>query len=444
MEWTDCCVGMDETPSGPIFVKAVRRGRQVVTEPADSLSGLEDVARVGGLTEKEAWVRRVTTPLASASKTRKVLPALLDVQLPFGIEECAIACVSLERTSGQVGWTAVAALTRIAEAQSRLSQWAEAGREPQTLDQEGLALWTQAGLECPPTEPTEARAVVYLGEARAVLAFGRGDLLAATHGLRQFEPDPAWRLARLALEAGEEKIRWIWAGPLAARGDALDAIRKQLSRNGPIREFVLSDPRAILARAYAVRALTPGPLRCDLRIGSLAQPDVVRRRARRMVLSAGVWLTAGLIVLAAALVWNGLLKSREERARRAVASRARTVVAQLGGGFAVNPGYELRSVSNALAAAETRYAPFVRMREPSRTWRLGRLFMAAREQNAAFHRLEWSDSVFRIEGRMEDAAACEAFARRVEEETGLKPACRIDNRKDAHGVRFVMEADSGR
>ena len=442
VEWTDCCYGVDETPTGPILVKAVRRGRQAVIEPVASLPPAGTAARACGLTEKEAWTRRVTAPLDSADKVCKVLPALLDVQLPFGIEECVFDCVSMERNPDRSGWTVMAAVTRQADALARLAEWGKADREPHVLDQEGLALWTQTGLECPPADAMEARAVVYLGEARAVLAFGRGNRLAVTHGLRQFDPEPARRLARMALEERDESIRWFWTGPLAERREALEDIRSRMSRTAPLQDRALNEPAAILARAYAVRALTAGPLRCDLRTGSLAHPHVALLRRRRAVLNAAVGLGAGLIVLTAGLVWNGLLKNRETLARRAVAVRAREVVAQLGGGYAVNPGYEVRSVSNALAVAEAAYAPFVRMRGPSRVRRLGRLFMAAREHNAVLHRLEWSDAVFRIEGRLEHAAACEAFARRVEAETGLKPACRTD-RKDAHGVRFVMETGSG-
>ena len=67
VDWSRDCYGMDDSPSGPIFIRAIRRGRTVAFEPADAIpaAGLHAVA--GGLTEKESWTRRIQTPFTCVS-----------------------------------------------------------------------------------------------------------------------------------------------------------------------------------------------------------------------------------------------------------------------------------------------------------------------------------------------------------------------------------------
>jgi hypothetical protein len=442
VEWSRDCYGMDDTPAGPLFVRGIRHGRKIVFEPAEALpaGGLHAVA--GGLTEKESWTRRIQTPLNSAAKALSVLPSMLDVQLPFGIEECAVRCVGLFRANGR-GLTALAAAARLSDIRNKLDHWRDAGREPHALDQEGLALWTQACEECPPDPPGGARAAVYLGEDRIVLAFGRGLELISTHGLRHFEPEQVRRLARLAFEGETGPVAWLWTGPLADRSGTLAELRREMGKTAPFKDHVLPDPRTFLARAYAARALTPGPLRCDFRNSELVHPAVARIRKHGEIRAAAVCLAAGVIVLAAGLCWKGLLGRRQSEASRAVAVEARGVADLLDRGAAINPGYEMRSVSNVLAAAEPRYAPFIRAAAPSRSRSLGRMLMAARENNLVLYRLEWTGSVFRAEGRAPSASAIDAFARAARMETG-DPALFPKNGKDEHGVRFFMETNRSR
>jgi hypothetical protein len=437
-EWTDRCYGFDDTPSGPIVVRVVRQGRQNVVEPVTEWPPVGHHAVATGLSEKEAWIRRVQTPLRSKKKVLQVLPSLLDVQLPFGIEECVISCVSLFRATASLGWTAIAVVARRTDLRARLVRWTAEGRDPHILDQEGLALWTQAVLEYPPHESGEPRAVIYLGLDRATLVFGRGDALIASQGLKRFDPGQALRQARLAFEGDPGTILWIWAGPGAVDGAAVGDIRRAMDRPEPARDVVMQEPRTVLARAYAIRALTSGPLRCDLRTDEFAHPAVARLRGKRATVAACLWLVAGIILLGGGLAWKGLCERRETQARQAVATRARAIIARLGGGQAINPGYEVRSVSNAMAAAEAQYAPFVRAQTPFRSRALGQLLMDARERKLVLRRFSWDETGLTLEGLAESEESCEAFLNRVETETGLTMVCRKD-KKDSHGIRFVME-----
>lgn len=442
-EWTDRCYGVDETPAGPVVVLAVRQGRKVVVEEVAAWPVQGPYAVAAGLTEKEAWVRRLQTPLRSKSKVLRVLPGLLEAQLPFGIDECMVSCVRLFRSPKTTGLTAVVAVVRRTDLQSRLGRSVAEGREPHVLDQEGLALWTQAADECPPHQADELRVVIYLGLDRATLVFGRGSEWMSTQGLRRFEPGQVIRQARLIFDGDPRPVFWIWTGPGAGDATAMESIRRIMDRSEPVQERVMKDPRTVLARAYAVRALTPGPLRCDFRMDSFAHGDVQRLRIRREFSTAMIWLVAGVILLSIGMGWKGWLEKREARARQAVAGRARAVMTRLGGGQAINPGYEIRSVSNALAGVEAQYAPFVRAVSPSRSRALGRILMAAREGNIILYRVAWEDTRLKVEGVGASEMACRAFVRLVEAEAGLTTVCRT-TKKDEHGFRFVMETTGAR
>ncbi|MFO7534700.1 MAG: hypothetical protein R6X19_03285 [Kiritimatiellia bacterium] len=435
-EWTDRCVGIDETADGPVMVRALRRRGSWVLEPVGALLSDGSEAVASGLSEREAWVRRVHVSLGSRKKALQVLPSLLDVQLPFGIEECVVEFVGMDRAPGG-GWSALTAAARRPDVRAALDRRAAGPGEPHVLDQEGLALWTQAAAECPP-DSSAPRAVVYLDRDRATLALGRGADLAATQGLRRFDPEQALRQARLAFEGEAGSVLWIWTGPGAAEPEVLAGVRAGMNRQGAVRDRVMDDPRTVLARAYALRAMTPGPLRCDFRKRELDHPRVREWRRRRAAVSTGIWLAAGLALLALALVWKGLLVNREAAVRSALAGKARAIVARVEGGAAILPGYEVRSARQVMAEREALYMPFRRAKAPARSRELAQLLMAARDGSLVLYRLEWTESALHIEGEAGTEAAGKAFSRKVESITG-KPVSFKTDRKGEHGVRFVME-----
>jgi hypothetical protein len=434
-DWTDRCVGLDETASGLVAVLAVRHGRSVAVEPA--AGPVEGAALAAGLGEREAWVRRIRTPLKDKAKALGVLPGLLDVQLPFGIEECVFANVALAREPA--GWTVTAAGARESEIRARLDRWAAEGREPHHLDQEGLALWSQAFEELPPALEAP-RAVVYLGDDRSVLAFGRGAELISTHGLKKFEPVQARRLANLAFDGGAGETDWIWAGPLAEQA-AIESHARELGL--PKSGRIMKDPRSVLARAYAVRALTSGLLRCDLRRNGLTHPAVRLRRDRRARFSAVVWLAAGLILLASGLAWGGLLRHRLAAVDEAVNRRTRILVRGLDPAAAVLPGYEKRALERAWAARKEELQAYSRAMSPRLSRGLGRLLMTAREEKAVLHRLDWDDAGLRVEGRIASAEAAARLKAAVEREAGFALSLAFDSKTETDGL-FVLEGRDGR
>lgn len=431
-EWTDRCVGQDETPEGRVAVLAIRKRGTVTYEP---VSGpVQGAALAIGLTERESWVRRIQTPLKDKAKGLGVLPGLLDVQLPFGIEECVFQCVGAERQA-PAGWSLLAAVARESELKARLERGVAEGMEPHHVDQESLALWTQALTERP-ASPDERRAVVYLGEDRSVLVFGRGEALLSTHSLKRFEAAQAQRLARLVFEGGAHTVNWIWAGPLAGQPDRVEGLVRELDAGG--RTHTLSEPRAVLARAYALRALTPGPLRCDFRQGEWIHPDVRQRRDRQDRFSAAVWLAAGLILLAAGLAWRGLMAARESELDHAIFLRAKGQALSLDPQARVQPGLERRGLEQAWAPHQDERRAFSAALSPPVSRGLGRFLMAAREGKVVLHKLDWNEEGLRVEGTAPTAEAADRLRQTVEREQGLSVTVKLDPKK-GHDAAFVLE-----
>ena len=85
---------------------------------------------------------------ASRAKAEKVFPSLLDIQLPFPLEDCLYQFVEFRRTSEGMVSALVCAARREA-IQACLDRYQAQGADPMLLDHEGLALWTQSLVEWP-------------------------------------------------------------------------------------------------------------------------------------------------------------------------------------------------------------------------------------------------------------------------------------------------------
>jgi hypothetical protein len=97
---------------------------------------------------RDCVCRWLTTPFASLHKARKVLPTILDIQLPFPLEECVYDFVA-DRKSDDGHVEALALAARHRAVAGALAQWEAHTVDPAVLDHEGLALWSQSLVEQP-------------------------------------------------------------------------------------------------------------------------------------------------------------------------------------------------------------------------------------------------------------------------------------------------------
>ena len=185
---------------------------------ADSLDAAvrEGAVVAAGLSSAGSFTRWLEAPFAGTRKTRKVLPTLLDIELPFALEDCIYSFLGLERTlAGKT--RALAVVARRGDVEAKLRSLNELGVDPVLLDQEGLALWTQSLAEkpLPPGSSDRARVVVYLGVNRSCVAIGKGGAYLCSHGLTSAEPAHISRILRAKTDAGQDQgvdIEWFWTG----------------------------------------------------------------------------------------------------------------------------------------------------------------------------------------------------------------------------------------
>lgn len=369
LQWAGSCYGVDLQGDDAVVVRAARsRGRvTTVRIPSDDPAFREKIGRgaacVGCLSSRESFARWVEVPLPASKKARKVLPSVLDIELPFSLETCVYEFFGIEQTAR--GTTrALAVVARLADVEKKVEACRRAGIDPVVLDQEGLAIWTQGLHEAPLSSaggPGVTRVIVYLGGDRTCVAIGHGEAFVSAHGLGRADGVSLIRLLKTCQLP--DTVQWAWAGPGAADGEAVGALHAELARHWPGPSFVHPEPEAFLARAVATRALLAGPWRCNLRLGPAQHPRIERRQRSQSVKAALLFLTAGLLLVGVNLAWSRAVRAREARIDQAFdALRDRL----LGYRLPVKGEKAIAAVRLKLEQDWQRLAPFVDAFGPSR------------------------------------------------------------------------------
>lgn len=369
--WASTVLGIDEQGDVLCVVRAQRsRGRvQFTTLPAgdDELRRALERGTVcaAALSCRQGIARPLEAPLASVAKARKVLPALLDIQLPFPLEECVSVFLDCARTD-QGTTRALAVAVRQTDARRKLDALAARGIDPMVLDHEGLALWTQSLREAPPAMDARdaLRAVVYLGDDRAVLVVGRGREFRAAHQVTGHDAATFGRVLRpyAAATPGAQTVHWHWTGPGAAAPGVVDGLYAELAAQWPGPCVMHDTPATFLARAAAVRALETGPLRCNLRQGALAHEGLLRRDRRRSLRAVLVVLLAGLLLCAVNVGVRTVTARRKARIDTAFGA----LVDRLAGYHVKERGaHAVKTAQQAAARRREELKPFADAFEPS-------------------------------------------------------------------------------
>jgi len=383
-DWAKVCYGIDSEGGRNVSVRAERKRGGITwrSVPFDG-SEIEQAVASGAavavaLSPNESLTSWIEAPFSSPSKARKVFPTLLDIKLPFALEDCVYEFVGAAGSDSASKVQALAVAARVADVREKLAGLGEPGIDPHVLDQEGLALWTQSLREHPglPGDVALPRVVVCLREDRHTLAIGRGDRFLSAHSVRGNDPAGMERLlrARLGAVVGENasddgtedksrRVQWVWCGSGAEDSSGMNSLKQQLEDRWPGPSTVHADPSTFVARALATRALLPGLYQCNLRKDVLAHSGTRARLARRSFREAFVLLLSGLLLCGVNTVWNV-----------AVAHRARQLGKEFN--FRVDEllGYHLPAAKGAQAMTVVRRSisekaalmqPFVDALEPS-------------------------------------------------------------------------------
>ena len=418
------CYGFDLSASRLLIVKAVRsRGSQgavcsVVCNqgpglmPSDLLNTIQSemtkgqAATAACMPSSESFARWLQTPLKSRTKAQKVAPSLLDIQLPFPLEECAHDVVSF-RTSddGKVDALAVAARTEDITAQLALFQ--RAGLEPMKLDHEALALWAQGTREIP-AERKALRVIAFIGDGHSTLVFGRGAEWVSTHSIRAGKDEledgnsePAKRFAlraqqllRAQVSAAEgSTIQWIWTGA-AVSPTLAQMLADTLQPLGEIIFLTARDPSCFLARAVAESVLDHDSLSCNFRRGELAHPEELHHRRRQKSRMAATILAAGLLLCGLNAGWRVLLAREKET----IQEKLTTLAQNLSQMTKVPRGQELLVVERAVKEQAPMTAPFLEAFEPSLTSLIKDLLETAHTHHLAIEYLSLKKDAVSIRG----------------------------------------------
>ncbi len=417
------CMGVELGPMGPVCARAHRdcRGRLHYDAPAGAPAEQSGTPAAGCLAVNDTLAVWLDAPFEAWSKTRRVLPALLDAQLPFALEDCRYGFAAARRgINGKMQVLALAARASTVDAQ--LDRYRAAGWDPVFLDHAGLALWTQSLLETP-AAPGEARALVYLQPEQLTVVTGRGVGFQQAHTLPWLAGAEAagggsmdalfGRLERILYAESNTDWRphWLLYAGAGAPAPLADELAGRLTERWPGRISRPADAVGILSRALAARALTPGDWRCNFREGALLHPAVRRWRRRTMQRAACLVLAAGCLLLAGNLIWQAAAARRLHSMRGAVAALA----ARLAPGARIPYGREAEEAQRAWENERQSTAALHAALAADLHLRIGQLLEAGAAGGIAYQILEADDRQFTIRCAAADWGRFEALTRRLGE-----------------------------
>jgi hypothetical protein len=414
-----------------------------------------DTAVVGSLSPHVAFARWVHTPLNSVEKSLRVFPSLLDVQIPFAVEQCEVAAAQVRREENRA-ISILAVACRRDDIRQAMEEFKAAGVEPDVLDHEGLALWSQS-LREHPGGADGPRAVAFVRDRSVTLAVGEGatetGFLAAQRfrlGNLDFSDlvrGPAARcefaakLRQMLLVHIPERLEpmllaLFWSGTLsdAARGE----LETELRAVGPPRFFRHDQPEMFLARALATRATLGESAGSNLLMGRLAPLKEKRRSERMHARLAGALAAAGIsLAVSAAALWGGAVRQSRYVEQR-VAAEAR----ELSGLARVPRGQELLVVRRALSERAASDAVLRRFAKDDLAERVAGSLSLCAQLGAELEWMSWRDEAVSMRGSFKDWNHGEALTQWLEKQGFTVNLTRKD--ADADGrVPFTLSASRG-
>ena len=376
-QWAKICYGVDPNGAGPLIVRAVREKgsvRYTKTVPTDNRLTTEIAAGTavfaGYLTTRESLTRWLTAPFDSTAKTEKVLPSLLDVLLPFPLEDCVYHFFNIQ-PNAEGKTRALAAVARRTDIEKKLKAFQDLGVDPVILDQEGLALWTQSLHEIPFDPPSgednigkHLRVIINLADNHTTLVVGDASGYISAHGTQQSNSEDLVRVLKTALPERPTSVQWVCTGPRAADQKQIGDLTTELTRLWPGSVLTHDDPEYFMPRAIATRALLGGPLRCNLRSGHLAHSRLRREVNRQSLLTRAILLAAGLLLCVSNIVWRQTYGYRVRKIDATFQSLAEHLRGQPVQGKGADA---LRQVSDSLNERLELMSPFLDSFDPSLT-----------------------------------------------------------------------------
>lgn len=388
------------------------------------------------------FVRRLRVPLPSLAKARRVLPSVLDVELPFPLETCVYVFSGLKAAAGSATATAIAA--RRDDIDQFIQRCRKAGIDPVFIEHEALGL--ARGWDAIRTlGAREARVIVYLGEERLSLVLADAEGVISATGIREgisrlHADHPAiarltlwWQHSAPAVETRDLSVGW--TGPRASDEDIRASLFKTLFSTA-IRQETAPDPSVFLAGALASACRLGALEATNLRRDALLHPALARREAAQERRAVFALALAGLFLGVTARAGTAVL----ERAKEAWQERLVALAREITGSERLPRGQEALAARRAL----DEQAPLRKAREqlggagplPS----LGALLQSAAQSGAQIHHVTAGPAAFQVKGSAEDWESGERLGAALQK-MGFRIALEREDAGADERVHFVLKGE---
>jgi hypothetical protein len=443
VRWTRAAFGVDTADDGsPVIVRAERLGPSVRFQSVTADVARAECSRSGTrvatvMPVRDTVLRRIATPLVSRSKALRVLPSILDVQVPFPIEECEYRFYDLRLTE-EGTFDALAVAARHSDLTRRIAALREAGLDPVALDHEVLALWTRSLKELPAGDAKEPRIVVSLHKSHAVAVIGQGRRILGGHHVRGTDPAAILRvLTPYRRTDMPGNARWCWTGP-EATADRVASLFAVLQTAWPGTSTIHESPETFLARAVAAREVSTEDLACNLRDGPLVHPARRSRQVRRSTLAACVTLVCGVLMVAASLAAGWFGTKREADLTTAVGR----LTDRLAGYHVTARGeHALKMARTAVEARAEVLQPFRRQLIDSPAAILPDILESAKRQGLQIETLTLTPRKLAVAGTARVWQSCDDLVMRLEKR-GMKTRLERRDARDDLRIPFALTAEA--
>lgn len=340
-------------------------------------------------------VVRLNSPALPAAKRWRVLPALLDLQLPFPIDQCASAFVD---TPAQTVGLAV----RHEDLRAALDALASQDMNPERMVPLGWVLWTQAARECPAPDEDQRRAILWTAGDRIAVITGKGTVFGSMATVPSRNPDALRRTLHMAFGGADHALMAFCVGP-----DAADVARDVAQWPAPwsVTSCPVASPEAFLARSLAVDALLDRGHDAQLRQPPLAHPRRTSAVPRALRTATAGILAGALLLLVANLAARHVIAADEKSAAMALSERLRLVA-----GYPVNTRGARAVLEAREALAERLDARIERLRAPTAATALLRVLQVAETSAVRLTHVALAEDGLTLSGRSSSPESAEAFA----------------------------------
>lgn len=449
-QWANRSLGIDWNEGSPLIVQATRKGmRRTILKPQQPAADTEGSHRSGtaiiaGMPPGQAMAVRLQTPLNDPAKAKRVLPTLLDVSMPFTLEDCVTGFSPLEAidrnnrqpaSADDACFTALAVAARREDVEAQINMLTQRGFEPHVLDHEGIALWSEsfAGFPAP---KSGIRAVLWVRKCEVLLAIGTYKSFWRAHRITDLSGKALIRTIRLqrdAMQAAGNNTLSLFIGGTSE--PSIHEIRTQLSEAFPDATYQdLPDGQTFLAGALARRAITSGPLRFNLRSDSLTHPLTLKRMQQKQWQQLAVLFFSAVVLLS---LNTAVMRQRDKRLAAANQTFMTAANQTVGWPMTERGEYALLTVRRELMTRNEAYAPLKQMFDRSLLELLEPILTATKSANIALQSLLLDHHQVAMQGESETTDQIERILQALNDQ-GFDPQMSVT--RQSASVQFEISA----